>query len=392
MCFNWKNICNFAVEIIKYMPMNNRRIRHLKPTAFISSTTLNSGLKIEMKESRASERNNTHSSLFFHLLFLCELLLTASCGSNSQYDFKSPDDALDKYESFYHSANTKSVNSAEKLSTFINQWREWSDTVFHFIEKNPSFTAHVGLSMRYNSITDSIRMNLFRLVSDCTLSDVAYVKLHTSIYNNETGLDSIKQKATTFFASLDKSPKYEANDVARYAQFLKVTAKHGIHTHKEFLEFIQTEDIHFRTFLAHIDECASMDMTEITNTTVSICSEIYKMASNKRLPAGETLVFMSMRANRRLILNSKVCHEALLRGKIKDTRQANAYLWMTVQPYISIDDLGIAMLTPDQTQNLTDIAKDYPSIIKRLSNRHLIDNDVSSKLPLQLMRLYMSTL
>ena len=101
---------------------------------------------------------------------------------------------------------------------------------------------------------------------------------------------------------------------------------------------------------------------------------------------------MSMRTNRRLMLNAKVCHGELKKGKIKDATQANAYLWMMLQPYLSMDSLGIAMLTSEQSQTFTDIAKDFPAILSRLDSKHLIDREVSDKLTAQLMGLYISTL
>lgn len=101
---------------------------------------------------------------------------------------------------------------------------------------------------------------------------------------------------------------------------------------------------------------------------------------------------MSMRTDRRLILNAQVCRDALKRGKIRDGIQANAYLWMILQPYLSMDALAIAMLTPEQAQLMTDIAKDYPAIITRLEGKHLVNKEVSNKIPAQLMRLYISTL
>lgn len=152
------------------------------------------------------------------------------------------------------------------------------------------------------------------------------------------------------------------------------------------------EDRHFRTFLANIDECSSMGMTEITNNTADICSNIYKAASEGILPTSETLVLMSMRTDRRLILNAQVCHDVLKRGKIKSANQANAYLWMMLQPYLSMDALAIAMLTPQQIQAMTDIAKDYPAIITRMEGKHFVNKDVSNKIPAQLMRLYISTI
>ena len=205
----------------------------------------------------------------------------------------------------------------------------------------------------------------------------------------------MKENATKFFATLDKSSAYDLEvhrALANYSKFLLGTKSHGIKSRKELVAFLHEEDRHFRTFLAHIGECSSIGMTEITNQTADICSAIYKSASRNKLPASETLVLMSMRTDRRLILNAQVCRDALKRGKIRDAIQANAYLWMILQPYLSMDALAIAMLTPEQAQLMTDIAKDYPAIITRLEGKHLVNKEVSNKIPAQLMRLYISTL
>lgn len=57
-----------------------------------------------------------------------------------------------------------------------------------------------------------------------------------------------------------------------------------------------------------------------------------------------------------------------------------------------MDALAIAMLTPQQIQAMTDIAKDYPAIITRMEGKHFVNKDVSNKIPAQLMRLYISTI
>ena len=285
--------------------------------------------------------------------------------------------------------------NAEQMATFINGWHEVADTVSCFIKKDPSFTAHCGLSARYDEISDSIRTELLRLTSNYTLSDVAYVKLHTSVYKENQELDSLKESATKFFKYLDKSPVFDKDvreGIANYSNFLLGSKAHGIKSKKELVAFLHEEDRHFRTFLANIDEYSSMGMTEITNNTADICSNIYKAASEGILPTSETLVLMSMRTDRRLILNAQVCHDVLKRGKIKSANQANAYLWMMLQPYLSMDALAIAMLTPQQIQAMTDIAKDYPAIITRMEGKHFVNKDVSNKIPAQLMRLYISTI
>ena len=173
------------------------------------------------------------------------------------------------------------------MATFINGWHEVADTVSCFIKKDPSFTAHCGLSARYDEISDSIRTELLRLTSNYTLSDVAYVKLHTSVYKENQELDSLKESATKFFKYLDKSPVFDKDvreGIANYSNFLLGSKAHGIKSKKELVAFLHEEDRHFRTFLANIDECSSMGMTEITNNTADICSNIYKAASEGILP------------------------------------------------------------------------------------------------------------
>ncbi len=395
VAFIWILICIFALKIYKYMPMDNRNI--VQSTWFVRcfGNSSETGLKNQMKKSKASERKNTQMSLFFHLLFLCAMLIVSSCGGNRKYDFKTSDEALKEYHNFFLSIKGHSECNAELMTGFINQWHEYADTVLCFIKKDPAFTAHCGLSVRYDVISDSIRTELLRLTDNNTLSDVAYVKLHTSIYKKNKELDSLKECSNKFFLSLDKSSTFDKNAreaLSNYSKFLLSNKAHGIKSRNELLAFLHEEDRHFRTFLAHLDECSSIGMTEITNNTAEICSNIYKAASQNILPPSETLVLMSMRTNRRLILNAQVCHEVLKRGKIKDANQANAYLWMILQPYLSMDALAIAMLTPQQTQAMTDIAKDYPAIVARMESKHFVNKEVSNKIPAQLMRLYISTI
>lgn len=271
--------------------------------------------------------------------------MITSCSGSRQYDFKSSEDALKQYQAFFQTIKGHSDSDSEQLAGFINQWREYGDTVLNYIRKDPSFNAHSGLSMKYDLISDSIRTELLAMTGNCTLSDVAYVKLHTSLYKDNKELGSLKENAIKFFATLDQSPAYDLEvrrALANYSKFLLSTKSHGIKSRKELVAFLHEEDRHFRTFLAHIDECSSIGMTEITNHTADICSAIYKSASRNKLPASETLVLMSMRTDRRLILNAQVCRDALKRGKIRDAIQANAYLWMILQPYLSMDALVIA--------------------------------------------------
>lgn len=97
----WFLICTFAHKIYNYMPMNKRNIVHLNGFVGCICNSSETGFGNQMKESEASERKKTQTSLFFHLLFLCTMLIVASCNNRKQYDFQSSNDALEEYHNFF---------------------------------------------------------------------------------------------------------------------------------------------------------------------------------------------------------------------------------------------------------------------------------------------------
>ena len=76
-----------------------------------------------------------------------------ACNNHEKYDFESSDEALNEYDNLYKTVRSQEMCNAEQLASFINLWYECSDTVYKFIQKDPSFTAHAGLTMRFDSIT-----------------------------------------------------------------------------------------------------------------------------------------------------------------------------------------------------------------------------------------------
>lgn len=90
----WKNIRIFAPKFITYMPMKYSIISQCLHYQRCLCNPSESGLRSEMKESKASERKNTQMSLIFHLIFLCSVLLFYSCNNHEKYDFESSDEAL----------------------------------------------------------------------------------------------------------------------------------------------------------------------------------------------------------------------------------------------------------------------------------------------------------
>ena len=350
----------------------------------------------QVKRSKTSERNYTQRSIIFLLFFLCLILLFTSCQDSSKYDFKTSSDAISAYRDFHHDVHSASDVNAEQLANYNCQWQELSDTVYRFIKKDPAFTAHNTLAMEFGLTTDSIRYELISRSANCSMKDVAYVKINTSHYRNDTIFDLARTKAMTFFASLDRQPVNDKNStrdlLLSYRRFLMNTKVHGINDLKQLKEFIQTEDRHFRTFLNHIDQCSEIGVEDITRITEDVCSEIYRSVSDRGLTSEDVMVYMSMRTNRRLLLNAKVCHGLFKKGEVKSASQANAYLWMMIQPCLSMDPFAVAMLTDSQREIMIAIADDYPDIVSALAAKGLTDASISHQIPTQLMRLYISTI
>ena len=352
--------------------------------------------KAQMIKSQTSERKNTQKSFIFHLFFLCLLLNLSSCSENHDYHFKNSTEALQQYRDFHHSIAAVHNIHAEKLADFICQWQELSDTVYSFIQKDPAFTSHASLSMFFQDTSDSVRIELFRLAEDCSLSDVAYVRMHTSPYRNDVQLDSTRRNAAAFFTAMDRqaiSNKGNARErVALYRSFLADTQGQGIHSHQELLSFLQTEDRHFRSFLSHIGDYPGVGLEDITKMTRQICADIYRSASENRLPSEDAMVYMGMRSCRRLLLNAQVCADLIKEGKVDSESQANAYLWMSLQPFLSMDAFAISLLTEAQQQQMTELARSYPEISERLAKNEYADPERLARIPEQLMRLYIATL
>ena len=365
--------------------MRYKQNRGFCPQSKILSAQHKIAAKMQMKKKKTSERKNTQMSFIFHLFFLCLILSMTSCSVKSDYHFDNPHDALKQYRDFHHSIAAEPKANAEKLANFICQWQELSDTVYNYIKKDPAFTAHASLSMTF-----------LRLASDCSLSDVAYVKMHTSPYRDDEKLNATKAKANTFFSALDKQSVYNKGNVRekieRYRRFLAATQEHGINNQKELLSFLETEDRHFRTFLTNIDEYSNVGLKDVTKMTEQICADIYRSTSENKLASEDVIVYMGMRTCRRLLLNAEVCSKLIKAGKVNSPSQANAYLWMTLQPFLSMDALSISMLTEEQQKQMTELAASFPEISERLSTKDYADPEHLARIPSQLLRLYISVL
>ena len=137
-------------------------------------------------------------------------------------------------------------------------------------------------------------------------------------YAGDKELHRSAEEVRPFFASLDKRPAYRGDKekiLPSYRALLSGTLKDDIHGHDDLKRFIEKEDAVFRTFMAHLHSFGKVNMSDITRDTEKCCVRIFLAAGRQEITYKEAMIYMTMRTNRRLILNVETCLDDIHRGK-----------------------------------------------------------------------------
>lgn len=157
--------------------MRYRKLTDYHPSALRLDFEQHPAAKSQMKRSKTSERKYTQMSFIFHLFFILSLTLFTACSDKSEYDFQSPQRAISEYRAFLHTLlPQKEVNSAT-MAKEICSWQELSDTIYNYIQQDPSFSEHSCLPLEFQQITDSVRLEFIRLSET-----VHFAMWHTSSF------------------------------------------------------------------------------------------------------------------------------------------------------------------------------------------------------------------
>ncbi len=195
---------------------------------------------------------------------------------------------------------------------------------------------------------------------------------------------------------MDTIPLYNKGDKTRilttYHFFLEKVKKEGIANQSQFLAFLKTEDRLFRTFLSHLYEMSDVSVSHITSGTEDVCKMIAQSSRKGNLPARDAVAYMAVRTNRRIIANAQTCVADIKSGKVTSAEQRTAYFWMILQPFLSIDDFGMAMLSENQRKDLVQLSIDALGTIACLSRSLQMDKNMTDGLPDMFIKLYISSL
>ena len=77
---------------------------------------------------------------------------------------------------------------------------------------------------------------------------------------------------------------------------------------------------------------------------------------------------------------------------MKSPEQAQAYLWMLMQPLMGMDGDGMAMLSQEQKKTLYGLADNMPAAIDRLCDVLGYDKERLEDMPMLMLKIHLATL
>lgn len=321
------------------------------------------------------------------------LMILSGCGKQDKYHFTDSNSAVATYRSYLNKVKATKTTDTKEFTAALKEWKEVNDTVYKFLVKDSAFVKYHNAANDYFLLHDSIRKEMLRLTETWRYgyADVLAVKDQTCDYKEDKELTEAVHAAAPFFASLDStgiSVCDKASILKRYRFFLATTLRHGISNRDEMLRFIRNEDYMFRTFLAHLYEMDGEPLADISRDTETICRGIFLASRDGRIPSKDAVVYMSMRTVRRLLQNSAECVENISRLEMKDKAQGNAYLWMIIQPFVSIDPFLFATMTAQERSRFDYIVTQLPKSRRFADTFDINLQALNYLLPQQLLKLY----
>ena len=354
-----------------------------------------------MKQILHNAKSNSHGAIRLAICIataFAVFMLTACSNGNGTKSFDSSDEAIREYHGFLTTLRQSDKVSIQTLAKTINEWRVLDDSVVSCLKRDTVRKDHLYPFAVYRELHDSIHIELCRMTmsKQRTFHDLLYLREQTSSHAGDEELMQAVKEVQPFFAFLDSLPVYNKGGkqavLKRYLVFLQKYAKQGIHSKEDLLAFIKDEHLHFKSFLQYLSEFADDDIGDIRRTTEQCCREILRAADRKELSHKDAMSYLSMRTNLRLLRNAQVAIKDLKSGKVKDEHTMHAYLLMMMQPFMTMDDLSVSVLSDKDKADLYKIADALPKEMDNLAKKMRLDKQRLSDMPMLMMKIYVTRL
>lgn len=326
------------------------------------------------------------------------VLMFVSCdGRNGKSPVQAQDDPAGTYRNYLSDIRKQDGLSTKDLTKHIQQWQTVRDSVFAHIRRDTLDRPHSDIRQQCERLHDSIRIEFSRLAlsKPRTYQEVLTLKERLSSYAEDRELHHAAEEIRPFFASLDNRPACRGDKqqmLSTYRSLLSETIHNGIHERNDLTAYIEKEDAAFRAFLTHLHDSDGANMADIPRDTEQCCSQIFLAAERKEITYQEAMIYLAMRTNRRLMQNVQTCIDDIRANKIKTPAQAHAYIWMLLQPYVSLDGFCMALLSSGDRKHLDRIAAQTPAAFEALGKILQSESRHLNELPGMLMEIFIHSL
>lgn len=305
-------------------------------------------------------------NLYCMFFFMLVITLLASCKGKPNYSFTTSEDAVSACkEKLYDLRNIKDADMKDVVE-IVNDWTELQDSAYNVLLNDTVGDSNVKLTEQYFVFTDSIRDEITRIAmsKSRSMEDMLYLKIHTATDKEKTQKSELYKSAVAFYESLDNNKTF-SNASITLQKYNELLASKPFSGEKDMLEFISKEDQCFRSLLLFLNSIEQKDLQTITQQTASyfdtLSQNVAKNPGNEQ--AERIRMYLMMRFNRRIIQNAIVCKEDINKNmRLTEIQNAN-YRWMVIQPFFSIDNYAMALITPKQEKQLTGLAKVLPDLL-----------------------------
>lgn len=307
----------------------------------------------------------------FIFISLSMAIWLAGCQSVSKDSHNSVEDAVASYHELFMAIKSKKAVGVEELISLVQEWRKLEAAVSATLERDT--TAHANA--RHISLGDSITIQMSRLIDGRKWSYSDYLAVVRGLNNIE--MDSVSQKLVAsvhrFYHDAGTTTPFKGSAkevIAQYNRLLDGSLAKGILTKQDAIDFLQKEDVAFRSFLLHISTLSTgnIPLDDITKKTGKVIHGIIGLSADEYPVFGksEVVIMLAMRNNRRLLQNAEACLESLYRLHRTDNGQATAYQWMILQPWISLDGFAYALMDGEQMRTMEKLAERTPKALAKL--------------------------
>lgn len=316
---------------------------------------------------------------------------------NGRLPEQAKDDPVGIYRDYLHVIRKSDSLAFEELAGHIGQWQTIKDSVFNRVRRDTAGNHGHDFGKTCESIHDSLRMEFSRLAlsEPRSYQELLQLKRRLSPHTEDKELHQRMEDIRPFFNSLNAIPVHKGSKVqilTDYRALLAYTLREGIHGINDVKTFIKKEDAVFRAFLPYMHSLDGENMADITHDTEKCCSQILLAAERKEIPYQDAVVYLAMRTGRRVILNTRTCINDIRNQRIRTKAQAHAYIWMLLQPYVSLDSFCLTVLSVEEQEQLNQLAAQTPDAFKALCGILHPGANRLEELPGMLMEIYIHTL